>query len=78
MVLTNLPGPDVKKRQEIPKSKLIHRSVLVSWLFTAISIVHTAGSDTIFIQIYMDAPPGVPGVSKNQIFFTNKTVEFLR
>ena len=26
---------------------------------------HTAGSDTIFIQIYMDAPPGVPGVSKN-------------
>ena len=37
---------------------------------------HTAGSDTIFVQIYMDAPPGV---SKNQIFFfTNKTVEFLR
>ena len=32
---------------------------------------HTAGSDTIFIQIYMDPPPGVPGVSKN------KTVEFL-
>ena len=30
---------------------------------------HTAGSDTIFIQIYMDALPGVPGVSKNQIFF---------
>ena len=25
---------------------------------------HTAGSDTIFIQIHMDAPPGVPGVSK--------------
>ena len=40
---------------------------------------HTAGSDTIFVQIYMDAPPGVPGVSKNQIyFFTNKTVEVLR
>ena len=40
---------------------------------------HTAGSDTIFIQIYMEAPPGVPGVSKKQIFFfTNKTVEFLR
>ena len=40
---------------------------------------HTAGLDTIFVQIYMDAPPGVPGVSKNQIyFFTNKTVEFLR
>ena len=34
--------------------------------------LHTAGSDTIFFQIYMDAPPGVPGVSKNQnCFFTN-------
>ena len=30
---------------------------------------HTASSDTIFVQIYMDSPPGVPGVSKNQIFF---------
>ena len=32
----------------------------------AISVnqLHTAGLDTIFIQIYMDAPPGVPGVSK--------------
>ena len=36
---------------------------------------HTACLDTIFIQIYMDAPPGV---SKNQIFFRNKTVELLR
>ena len=40
---------------------------------------HTARSDTIFIRIYMDAPPGVPGVpgvSKNHIsFFTNKTVQ---
>ena len=26
---------------------------------------HTAGSDTIFVQIYMDLPPGVPGVSKD-------------
>ena len=42
-------------------------------------IYHTASSDTIFVQIYMDALPGVPGVSKNQnFFFTNKTVEFLR
>jgi hypothetical protein len=32
-------------------------------------IHHTAGSDTIYVQIYMDALPGVPGVSKNQIFF---------
>ena len=39
---------------------------------------HTAGSNTIFIQIYMDAPPGVPGVSKNsQKYATNKTVELL-
>ena len=35
---------------------------------------HTAGLDTIFIQIYMDAPPGVPGVSKNlQKYATNKS-----
>ena len=40
---------------------------------------HKAGSDTIFIQIYMDVPPGVPGVSKNHIyFFTNETVFLLR
>ena len=40
---------------------------------------HTAGSDIIFVQIYMDPPPGVPGVSKNKNFFsTNKTVEFFR
>jgi hypothetical protein len=40
---------------------------------------HTAGSDTIFVQIYMDALPGVPGVSKNsQKYATKKTVEFLR
>ena len=30
---------------------------------------HTACSDTIFVQIYIDALPRVPGVSKNQIFF---------
>ena len=40
---------------------------------------HTAGLDTIFVQIYMDALPGVPGVSKNQIlFFKNESVEVLR
>ena len=38
-------------------------------------LYHTAGSDTIFIQIYMDAPPGIPGVSKK---FTSKTVLALR
>ena len=26
---------------------------------------HTAGLDTIFVQIYMDPLPGVPGVSKD-------------
>ena len=26
---------------------------------------HTAGSDTIFVQIYMDPPPGVPWVSED-------------
>ena len=30
---------------------------------------HTVGSDTIIIQIYMGALPGVPGVSKNHNFF---------
>ena len=30
---------------------------------------HTASSDTIFIQITMDTPAGVPGVSKNHNFF---------
>ena len=41
--------------------------------------LHTVGSDTIFVQIYMDQPPGVPGVSKNsQKYATNKSVEFLR
>ena len=29
------------------------------------SQLHTAGLDTIFVQIYMDPPPGVPGVSKD-------------
>ena len=42
-------------------------------------MAHTAGSDTIFVQIYMDALPGVPGVSKSsQKYATNKSVEFLR
>ena len=29
-----------------------------------LAMYHTAGSVSIFIQIYMDAPSGVPGVSK--------------
>ena len=52
---------------------------LVGYLLLGYLFGHTAGLDTILVQIYMDALPGVPGVSKNQnIFFTNKTVEFLR
>ena len=30
------------------------------------SIIALKQQDTIFFQIYMDAPPGIPGVSKNQ------------
>ena len=29
-----------------------------------LSRLHTAGSDTIFVQIYMDTLPGFPGMSK--------------
>ena len=39
---------------------------------TKACLFHTAGSDTIFVQINMDPAPGVPGVSKNQIFFFHK------
>ena len=38
---------------------------------SAVQILHTAGSDPIF-QVYMGAPPGVPGASKNQNFFIYK------
>ena len=30
-----------------------------------VSLKHTASSDTIFVLIYMDPPPEVPGVSKD-------------
>ena len=42
-------------------------------------LVTTAGSDTIFIQIIMGAPPGVPGVlkiHKNIVECPQKTNEF--
>ena len=32
---------------------------------------HTAGFDTIFVQIYMDPPPGVPGVLKKNLNLQN-------
>ena len=47
---------------------------LLSHLYGGVSIflrlcwpmppIHTAGLDTIFVQTYMDAPPEMPGVSK--------------
>ena len=38
--------------------------------------IHTARCDTIFVQFYMDAPPEVPGVSKNHIFSLIKLLRF--
>ena len=38
---------------------------IISFIMTAPTPIHTAGSDTIFVQIYMDPPPGVPGVSND-------------
>ena len=39
--------------------------------FNVAADLHTAGSDTIFVQIYMDPPPGVPG---HIAFFTSARV----
>ena len=47
----------------------ISKIMFVLGSYEPLERLHTAGLDTIFIQIYMDPPPGVPGVSKNQIFF---------
>ena len=74
-------------RVQIQCSKFIGPDLQIVKKFSCISCglgirpseIITASSDTIFIQIYMDAPPGVPGVSKNHIyFFTNETVFLLR
>ena len=41
--------------------------------------MHSGRMDSKTIHSTIDAPPGVPGVSKNQNFyFTNKSVELLR
>jgi hypothetical protein len=37
----------------------------------------TAGSDSIFVQIYMDVHSGSQGYQKIIFFFLNKYVEFL-
>ena len=57
-----------------------HKSKVKKWKpFYEIHYIHTARCNTIYVQIYMDAPPGVAGVSKNHInFFTNETVFLLR
>jgi hypothetical protein len=38
--------------------------------YVASTYVTHSRSNTIFVQIYMDPPPRVPGVSKNQNFFS--------
>ena len=44
-----------------------------------LSVPHTARSDTIFIQIYMDKPPGVPGVPKEPEGYKDQYLDvFLR
>ena len=63
----------------ILEAKQVLVFLISNFFINKMSQGHTAGSDTIFVQIYMDAPPGVPGVSKYQIYlFTKKNVEFLR
>ena len=43
------------------------------------ALLHTAGLDTTFIQIYMDAPPGVSRVSKKPEGHKNQYLDvFLR
>ena len=54
------------------KFTLPKRFTITKFDYTDSNQPNTDGSDTIFIQIYMDVPPGVLGVSKNQIFFTKK------
>ena len=45
----------------------------------ALCHAHSGCMDSKSIHSTIDAPPEVPGVSKNKIFFfTNKTVELLR
>ena len=47
--------------ENMKKTELKKLLIIVFFPFTA--LYHTAGSDNIFVQIYMDALPGVPGVS---------------
>ena len=42
-------------------------------IFKILVQIHTAGSDNIFVQIYMDALPGVPGLSKKSTAVRLKT-----
>ena len=70
-------GPNVSQPIGVDLAKCDIDGNGLTWNEVSVCIVrvfftHTAGSDTIFVQIYMDPPPGVPGVSKNQIFFFHK------
>ena len=78
---TKIRGTE-KKKKIMRKGYIIHKSMLEWGIWIRILALdqhsmkeylpkHTASSDTSFIQIYMDTLPGVPRVSKNQIFFTN-------
>ena len=44
--------------------KVVLSPNLSAKMLSTVFHIHTAGLDTIFIQIYMDVPPSVPGVSK--------------
>ena len=53
--------------RELLKAKLFSEAMFFIIIFTYLNTQLVRA--LFFIQIYMDAPPEVPGVSKNQIFF---------
>jgi hypothetical protein len=62
-----------KKKMNAKCFKKVRGKILKS---SQMEIYHTAGLDTIFIQIYMDAPPGLcrgpRGVKKSDFFLQTK------
>ena len=61
VILQNDPG--TVQQKEARWTQLKTDSEKINYFFRVLK--HTAGSDTIFVQIYMDPPPEVPGVSKD-------------
>ena len=65
-----------KRRKKTGKGQE-HRNPFFTFQMTSLTMAaqraHTSNGiarcNTIFVQIYMDAPPGVPWVSKNHFFF---------